>query len=221
MGRAIAIDGPSGAGKSTIARRLAAKLGYIYVDTGAMYRAIALYMLRHEINDTDLEGVTKACEEIRIEIGYTEDLQVVYLNGENVNAWIRTEIVSQMASRFSALPVVREKLLSLQRGLAETADVIMDGRDIGTYVLPNADVKIFLTADSLVRALRRYKEQIEKGVQCTLLEIEADIIQRDERDMNRAVAPLRQAEDAVAVDTSRMDIDEVVTFIEALIRERL
>lgn len=210
MSRNIAIDGPAGAGKSTIARMLAARLGYIYVDTGAMYRAMALYMLNHQVDAEDVQAVTSACEIIDIRIEYRDGVQCVYLNGELVNEAIRTEAVSQMASRISALPVVREKLLDLQRSLAASSDVIMDGRDIGTHVLPNADVKIFLTASSRVRALRRYKELTERNEACTLEAIEAEIIERDNRDMNRSIAPLKQAGDAHLVDTSEMTIEEVV-----------
>lgn len=217
MSRNIAIDGPAGAGKSTIARMLAGQLNYIYVDTGAMYRAMALYMTEENVDVTDPDAVAEACEDMKIDIQYSNGVQQVILNGCNVNDKIRTEKISQMSSRISALPVVREKLLSLQRSLAASADVIMDGRDIGTNVLPNADVKIYLTAGTHVRALRRYKEQTEKGINCRLEDIEQEIILRDERDMNREIAPLRQAEDAVRVDTSDMTIDEVVCYLHQLI----
>lgn len=217
MSRNIAIDGPAGAGKSTIARMLAGQLNYIYVDTGAMYRAMALYMTEENVDVTDPDAVAEACEDMKIDIQYSNGVQQVILNGCNVNDKIRTEEISQMSSRISALPVVREKLLSLQRSLAASADVIMDGRDIGTNVLPNADVKIYLTAGTHVRALRRYKEQTEKGINCRLEDIEQEIILRDERDMNREIAPLRQAEDAVRVDTSDMTIDEVVCYLHQLI----
>lgn len=217
MSRNIAIDGPAGAGKSTIARMLAGQLNYIYVDTGAMYRAMALYMTEENVDVTDPDAVAEACEDMKIDIQYSNGAQQVILNGCNVNDKIRTEKISQMSSRISALPVVREKLLSLQRSLAASADVIMDGRDIGTNVLPNADVKIYLTAGTHVRALRRYKEQTEKGINCRLEDIEQEIILRDERDMNREIAPLRQAEDAVRVDTSDMTIDEVVCYLHQLI----
>lgn len=217
MSRNIAIDGPAGAGKSTIARMLAGQLNYIYVDTGAMYRAMALYMTEENVDVTDPDAVAEACENMKIDIQYSNGAQQVILNGCNVNDKIRTEEISQMSSRISALPVVRGKLLSLQRSLAASADVIMDGRDIGTNVLPNADVKIYLTAGTHVRALRRYKEQTEKGINCRLEDIEQEIILRDERDMNREIAPLRQAEDAVRVDTSDMTIDEVVCYLHQLI----
>ncbi len=221
MGKNIAIDGPAGAGKSTIARMLAGQLNYIYVDTGAMYRAMALYMIEQKVDVTDMQAVTGACEDIVIDIQYRNGAQQVILNGRNVNDYIRTEEVSQMSSRISALSVVRDKLLHLQRSLADASDVIMDGRDIGTHVLPNADVKIYLTASSHVRALRRYKELTEKGTVCTLESIEQEIIERDQRDMSRSIAPLKQAEDAVLVDTSDMNIDEVVSYLNQLIRQSI
>lgn len=208
--KSIAIDGPAGAGKSTIARKVAEKLSFIYVDTGAMYRSMALYFIRHDIAAQDEEKIKTACPDIDVSITYQDGEQQVILNGENVNGLIRTEQVSMMTSDTSKYPVVREKLLSLQRGLAEKENVIMDGRDIGTCVLPNADVKIYLTASAAERARRRYKEQTERGIDCDIKEIERDIIARDEQDMNREVAPLRQAEDAVLVDSSDMTIDEVV-----------
>lgn len=208
--KSIAIDGPAGAGKSTIARKVAEKLSFIYVDTGAMYRSMALYFIRHDIAAQDEEKIAAACPDIDVSITYQDGEQQVILNGENVNGLIRTEQVSMMTSDTSKYPVVREKLLSLQRGLAEKENVIMDGRDIGTCVLPNADVKIYLTASAAERARRRYKEQTERGVDCDIKEIERDIIARDEQDMNREVAPLRQAEDAVLVDSSDMTIDQVV-----------
>ena len=195
--KSIAIDGPAGAGKSTIARKVAEKLSFIYVDTGAMYRSMALYFIRHDIAAQDEEKIAAACPDIDVSIAYQDGEQQVILNGENVNGLIRTEQVSMMTSDTSKYPVVREKLLSLQRGLAEKENVIMDGRDIGTCVLPNADVKIYLTASAAERARRRYKEQTERGVDCDIKEIERDIIARDEQDMNREVAPLRQAEDVL------------------------
>lgn len=221
MSRNIAIDGPAGAGKSTIAKTLAKQLNYIYVDTGAMYRAMALYMLEHEVDISDDEAVRHACEAIHIDIQYENETQYVYLNGRSVNDYIRTEAVSQMSSRISAIPVVRDKLLDLQRSLAEASDVIMDGRDIGTHVLPDADVKIYLTASSRVRALRRYHELTARQEDCTLEDIEQEIIERDTRDMNREVAPLRQADDAERVDTSDMTIDEVVAHLRHLISEKI
>lgn len=211
----IAIDGPAGAGKSTIARLTAGKLGFVYVDTGAMYRAIALYMLRNGVPATDKEAVASAVRDVTITIRYEEDSQRVLLNGEDVSGLIRTEEVGNTASLVSAVPAVREHLLKLQRELAGSTDVIMDGRDIGTCILPNADVKIFLSAISAVRAKRRYKELTEKGETCNLEKIEQDIIKRDEQDANRPIAPLKRAEDAVLIDSSEMTIAEVVGAIFA------
>ena len=213
MGYNVAIDGPAGAGKSTIAKRLAKKLGFIYVDTGAMYRAMAYYFLQHNIDAKDENAIAAACPDVDVTITYENGEQQVLLNGENVNGVIRNEEVGNMASSTSVYPVVRKKLVELQRQLAKSADVIMDGRDIGTCVLPDAQVKIYLTASSATRAKRRYDELTEKGVSCDLAEIEKDIIDRDYRDMHRETSPLRQAEDAVLVDSSEMNIDEVVDAI--------
>lgn len=209
MSFCVAIDGPAGAGKSTIARLVAGKMNLVYVDTGAMYRAMALFMLREKVSRDDPECISRKCEEADITIKYENGEQVVYLNGENVNSLLRTEEVSNMASVSSAQKAVRIKLVSLQKQLAKTTDVIMDGRDIGTCVLPDADVKIYLTANSSVRAKRRFDELQAKGEKCSLAEIEKDIIDRDYRDMHREEAPLRQAEDAILVDTSEMTIEEV------------
>ena len=213
MSMNIAIDGPAGAGKSTIAKRLAKKLGFIYVDTGAMYRAMAYYFLQHNIDAKDENAIAAACPDVDVTITYENGEQQVLLNGENVNGVIRNEEVGNMASSTSVYPVVCKKLVELQRQLAKSADVIMDGRDIGTCVLPDAQVKIYLTASSATRAKRRYDELTEKGVSCDLAEIEKDIIDRDYRDMHRETSPLRQAEDAVLVDSSEMNIDEVVDAI--------
>lgn len=209
----IAIDGPAGAGKSTIAKLVAKEKGYIYVDTGAMYRAMAIHFLKKGIQPEKTDKVAAACEDADVTIGYEDGVQQVYLNGENVTAQLRTEEVGNMASKTSAIPKVREKLLELQRGLARTRDVIMDGRDIGTNILPNADVKIYLTASVETRAKRRYDELTEKGISCDYEEIKKDIRDRDERDMNRETAPLCQAEDAILVDSSDMGIEEVVRTI--------
>lgn len=209
----IAIDGPAGAGKSTIAKMVAKKLGFIYVDTGAMYRAIALYLLRAHVDRHDEQAVAEAVKGAKITIRYQEGTQQVLLNGEDVSGLIRTEEVGNTASAVSVYPAVRAHLLELQRNLAASADVLMDGRDIGTCILPNADTKIFLTASSRVRAMRRYKELTEKGEMCNLDEIEQDIIERDARDMNRAIAPLKQAEDALLLDSSDMTIEEVIQAI--------
>ena len=213
MSMNIAIDGPAGAGKSTIAKRLAKKLGFIYVDTGAMYRAMAYYFLQHNIDAKDENAIAAACPDVDVTITYANGEQQVLLNGENVNGVIRNEKVGNMASSTSVYPMVRKKLVELQRQLAKSSDVIMDGRDIGTCVLPDAQVKIYLTASSATRAKRRYDELTEKGVSCDLAEIEKDIIDRDYRDMHRETSPLRQAEDAVLVDSSEMNIDEVVDAI--------
>ena len=209
----VAIDGPAGAGKSTIAKQIAKRMGLIYVDTGAMYRAMALYMIREKVNPGDSDAIVRKCEETHITIRYENGEQVVLLNGENVNAFLRTEEVGNMASAIAPRKEVRAKLVRLQRELAATSDVIMDGRDIGTCVLPDADVKIYLTASSAVRAKRRYDELTAKGEECDLAKIEADIIERDERDMTREESPLRQAEDAVLVDSSDMTIEEVIQAI--------
>ena len=217
----IAIDGPAGAGKSTIAKKVAEKKSYIYVDTGAMYRAMALYLIRCGVDREDTDAISAKCKEPDITIEYRDGVQVVLLNGENVNDYLRTSQVSDMASRSSAVPAVRDKLLELQRGLARKANVVMDGRDIGTVVLPDAQVKIFLTASVAVRANRRHLENIEKGLESNLDELTAQIIERDERDMNRPVAPLRQADDAVLVDTSNLTIEEVAEKILSIIDEKI
>nr|WP_295266396.1 (d)CMP kinase [uncultured Blautia sp.] len=216
----IAIDGPAGAGKSTIARRVAKELSFIYVDTGAMYRAMALYLLRREVNRDDTEQIGNICQDAEISIEYQNGEQIVLLNGENVNSYLRTEEVGNMASVSSAVPRVREKLLSLQRKLAGDMSVVMDGRDIGTTILPGADVKIYLTASSLTRAKRRYLELQEKGTVCNLDEIQKDIEERDQRDMNREISPLRQAEDAVLVDSSDLTIQQVVDRILQIFRSK-
>ena len=213
MGYNIAIDGPAGAGKSTIAKKIAKELGYVYVDTGAMYRALAIHFLKHGLKPEDTEGIKKACENAVVTLQYEDGVQQVYLNGENVTAMLRQEEVGNMASVSSAIPEVRAQLLELQRDLAKEQDVVMDGRDIGTNILPNADVKVYLTASVEERARRRYKELQEKGVACNLDEIAHDIEERDTRDMNREIAPLKQAEDATFVDSSDMSIEEVVEAI--------
>lgn len=217
----IAIDGPAGAGKSTIAKAVAARKNYIYVDTGAMYRAMALFILRKGIDPDDAEGISNTCGEADISIEYRDGAQVVLLGGENVNDKIRTPKVSDMASRTSVNGDVRRKLVELQQKLAREQNVVMDGRDIGTVVLPDARVKIYLTASVDVRADRRYKELIEKGEEADLDEIRDQIRERDERDMNRDISPLRQADDAVLVDTSDLTIDEVADKILAIIDEKI
>ena len=209
----IAVDGPAGAGKSTIAKQVAKKKGIIYVDTGAMYRAMALFMIREKVDPTNQEAIIAKCDEADVTLGQEDGQQVVFLNGENVNGLIRTEVVGNMASTISVIGKVRENLVAKQQKLAETTDLIMDGRDIGTCVLPNANLKIYLTASSEVRAKRRYDELVAKGQECDLAQIKADIEERDYRDMHREISPLKQADDAILVDTSYMTIDEVVAKI--------
>lgn len=218
MGYNIAIDGPAGAGKSTIAKLVAKKKGYVYVDTGALYRALAVYFLDKGIQAGETEKIIKACESAEVTIRYEEGLQQVYLNGENVTARLRSEEVGNMASKSSSVPEVRAKLLELQRNLAGEQDVVMDGRDIGTCVLPDADVKVYLTASVETRAKRRFDELSEKGISCDFDEIAKDIAERDQRDMTRETAPLKQAEDAHLVDSSDMSIEEVVSAVISLCR---
>ena len=216
----IAIDGPAGAGKSTIARRLAAGLGFIYVDTGAMYRAMAYSFMLKNADPSDAAEISRLCGEADITLTYEEGEQHVWLNGQDVTSHLRTEAVGNMTSVISVNGDVRHKLVWLQQKLAQTENVVMDGRDIGTCVLPDAFLKIYLTASSHTRALRRYKELTDKKIPCNIEEIEAYIIERDHRDMNREISPLRQAEDAVLVDSSDMTIDEVVNTILGLFQER-
>lgn len=216
MSYQIAIDGPAGAGKSTIAKRIAKEKGFIYVDTGAMYRAMAYFLLKENVASDDRETVDRKCEEADITISYENGEQVVRLNGENVNGVIRTEEVGNMASSAGKYPKVRERLTLLQKELAAKNNVVMDGRDIGTCVLPDADVKVYLTASAGVRAKRRFDELTAKGESCDIDKIEEDIIKRDEQDMNREISPLKQAEDAVLLDSSDMGIEEVVQAILAL-----
>ena len=219
MSYQIAIDGPAGAGKSTIARKLAKEKAFIYVDTGAMYRAMAYFFLQEKVKPDDLAAIEKKCREADITICYENGEQVVLLNGKNVNGVIRTEEVGNMTSSWvSKNPMVRERLTALQKELARTNNVVMDGRDIGTCVLPDADVKVYLTASAAVRAKRRFDELAAKGTACDIEQIEKDIIVRDRQDMNREIAPLRQAEDAVLLDSSDMTIDEVVAAILDLCR---
>ena len=213
MSHNVAIDGPAGAGKSTIAKRIARRLGYIYVDTGAMYRAMAYYLIQNQVDAADQEAIAAACQHADISICYQDGEQVVLLNGENVNAYLRTEAVGNMASVSSAVPEVRKKLVELQQKLARETNVVMDGRDIGTVVLPDADVKVYLTASVETRAKRRFLELQEKGEPTDLAKIAADIEDRDYRDMHRETTPLKQAKDAVLVDSSEMNIDEVVDAI--------
>ncbi len=215
----LAIDGPAGAGKSTIAKRIAKELGFIYVDTGAMYRAMALHFLRNQIDAAQSDKIEKACKDVNVTIEYKDGEQLVILNGENVNGLIRTEEVGNMASATSVNKEVRLKLVELQQKLAKQENVVMDGRDIGTYVLPNADLKVYLTATSKERARRRWAELKSRGIAADMDLIEKDIMERDHRDMTREFAPLKQAEDAVFLDCSHMTIDEVVNKIISYIRK--
>ena len=212
----IAIDGPAGAGKSSIAKALSKKLGFVYIDTGAMYRAVALFFLENGIKDSSDNEIDKLLDKLDINIKYTDGEQRVFLNNVDVSDKLRQEEIGKLASRFSAVKSVRKKLVALQRKLAKKENVIMDGRDIGTVVLPNADLKIYLSAGSKVRAKRRYLELIEKGFDRAALDekaIENEIIKRDEADMNREISPLKKAEDAYCLDTSDMTFDEVVSKI--------
>lgn len=209
MSYQIAIDGPAGAGKSTIAKIVAAKKGFIYVDTGAMYRAMAIFLLENKVDVNDEASVSEICQKANVELKFSDGTQQVYLNGRNVTSMLRTEEVGNAASTSSKYAKVRERLTVLQKKIAEENSVVMDGRDIGTVVLPNANVKIFLTASSAVRAKRRYDELLAKGQEADLKKIEEDIVKRDEQDSSRANAPLKQAEDAYLVDSSDLSIDEV------------
>ena len=217
--RAVAIDGPAGAGKSTIAKLVSKKLNYIYVDTGAMYRAIGLYLIKNNISADDEKGIDKAIADADISIDYIDSVQHVYIDGEDVTDKLRTEQVGNMASSCSIYLSVREKLVSLQRDIAKKQNVVMDGRDIATKVLPNADTKIYLTASVDTRAERRYKELKEKNTICDIEIIKKDIEDRDYRDMHRKNSPLVQAEDAMLIDSSNMSIDEVVDKILELVKK--
>ncbi len=213
----IAIDGPAGAGKSTIAKMLAAKLGYIYVDTGAMYRAMGYYFTTQGIAKSDKVAMSARCKEANVELTYVDGVQQVILNGVNVNDKIRTEEAGLMASACAKVKEVRLQLVALQQALAQKENVVMDGRDIGTAVLPDADLKVYLTASVETRAKRRYDELVNRGVACDLKEVEKDIIARDHQDMNRDISPLCQAKDAALVDTSNMTIDEVINHMCQLV----
>ena len=220
MGYSVAIDGPAGAGKSTIAKKIAKEMSFIYVDTGAMYRAMALFLIRNNVGADEKEKIEEICKEAKITIEYRDGEQVVLLDGENVNGLIRTEEVGNMASASSVNGEVRKKLVALQQELAKSAEVIMDGRDIGTCVLPDAICKIYLTASVETRALRRLNELQEKGMAADLEVIKKDIADRDYRDMNRDVSPLKQADDAVLVDSSDMGIEEVTEKIISIFKEK-
>ena len=221
MGINIAIDGPSGAGKSTLARKLAEKLNYIYVDTGALYRTIGLYTLRKGVDPQDTAAVEELLPEVEVGLRFVESEQHVYLNGEDVSSEIRVHEVSQYASLVSAIPAVRQYLFETQQSMAKKFNVIMDGRDIGTVVLPNAEVKIFLTASPEVRARRRYNELLQRGQNVDFEQVLADVIKRDEQDMNRPVAPLKPAEDSIIIDTSEFTFDESLAVLYKTIKERI
>ena len=220
MGFNVAIDGPAGAGKSTVAKMISKEMNFIYVDTGAMFRAIGIYFLRNNVSPEDNAAVAEAVKKIDVGIVYENGAQQVLLNGENVTGELRTQEVGDMASRASVNPDVRNALLELQRKLARENDVVMDGRDIGTVVLPQADLKIYLTASSRIRAERRVGELKEKGIEADLDVTEKEIIERDNRDMNREVAPLKQADDAILVNTDDMDAETVCKTIMDYIKER-
>ncbi|MDD3277438.1 MAG: (d)CMP kinase [Lachnospiraceae bacterium] len=216
----IAIDGPAGAGKSTIAKKVAKQLEFIYVDTGAMYRTMALYCIRQKLNLEDEKVIAEACRDISVDIRYIQGEQQMLLNGENVSSQIRTEQVGNAASTVSAYQSVRQKLTQLQKNLASSQNVVMDGRDIGTAVLPDAQIKIYLTASARTRALRRLKDLKDRGMSGELSVIEADINERDHRDMTREISPLCQAEDALLIDSSQMTAEEVTTEIIKIYEER-
>ncbi len=215
----VAIDGPAGAGKSTIARAAAKELGFLYADTGALYRAVACYMMSR-VDPADASAVVPLLDEVSVELKFAEGEQRVFLNGEDVSDRIRTPEVSVHASEVSQIPQVRQFLFSLQQDLAKTNSIVMDGRDIGTVVLPHAAVKIFLTADPEVRARRRFRELTEKGLEVTFEEVLADVVKRDDADMHRAVSPLRQAADAVRVDTTDCSLEESIARVIRVIREK-
>ena len=217
----IAIDGPSGAGKSTIARMVAGRLGYLYVDTGALYRTIALFFLRHGVDVEDGAAVGQALGQIQVELRYRDGEQQVFLNGENVNGEIRGDDISQMAAAVSPLPVVREFLLGLQRDMAKKDNVVMDGRDIGTVVLPEAEVKIYLTASAVQRAKRRCDEYRAKGIACDYEELLNSVMERDLKDTTRAISPLRQAEDAELIDTTYNTLEESVNLITDYVTRKI
>ncbi len=220
MSIAVAIDGPAGAGKSTIARAAAKALGFIYVDTGALYRSIGLNALRNGVDLADVNAVESSLEGMKVELSFdSEGSQIVLLNGEDVSSLIRTPEVSMSASKVSAVPAVRAFLLDLQRNMAKTQSVIMDGRDIGTVVLPNAEVKIFLTASPEIRAKRRFDELIEKGQEVKYEDVLADVIERDYNDSHREIAPLKPAEDSKLADTSGLTLEESIELIINIIKE--
>ncbi len=217
----VAIDGPAGAGKSTVARAAAQKLGYIYVDTGALYRAVGVYCLRNSIVTTDVDGVGAILKDITVELKFIDGVQHVFLNGDDVSTEIRLPEASMAASNVSAIPSVRAFLFDLQRDIAAKNNCLMDGRDIGTVVLPNAQVKIFLTADPEERAMRRYKELIEKGSNVTFEEVLEDLKVRDYNDSHREIAPLKPAEDSIIVNTTGMTLEESIATIVKTVEEKI
>ncbi len=217
----VAIDGPAGAGKSTVARAAAKELGYIYVDTGALYRAVGVYCLRKDITTTDVDGVSEILGDITVELKFIDGVQHVFLNGDDVSTEIRLPEASMAASNVSAIPAVRAFLFDLQRDIAAKNNCIMDGRDIGTVVLPNAQVKIFLTADDTERAMRRYKELQEKGSTVTYQEVLDDLRVRDYNDSHREIAPLKPAEDSVIVNTTGYTLEESIAKIVNTVKEKL
>ncbi len=221
MGINVAIDGPSGAGKSTLSKELAKKLGYIYVDTGALYRTVGLAVLNAKVDYSDVKSVQSLLPEIQVDLKYIGKDQHVYLDGADVSDQIRLHEVSEYASKVSAIPAVRAYLFEMQQKLARENDIVMDGRDIGTVVLPNADVKIFLTASAEVRAKRRYNELIERGQEVAYEQVLADVVARDYQDMNREIAPLRPAEDSITVDTSELTFEESLDLLFKTITENL
>lgn len=217
----VAVDGPAGAGKSSVSKAVAKSLGYTYIDTGAMYRAVALFAINNGIDaKNETEKLVSRLNEVEIDIKYTDEGQQIYLLGENVSKRIREEDVSVGASNVAVIPEVRKKLVELQRKMAESTNVIMDGRDICSYVLPNADVKIFLTASAESRAKRRYDELCGKGIECDFEKIKADMEYRDKNDSQRTVAPLKKADDATLIDTTEYDFDGVVKLVKDLILEK-
>ncbi len=216
----VAIDGPAGAGKSSVAKRVAKDMGYVYIDTGAMYRTVAVWAIENNIDYmTDKDSLISRLDDIKIDIAYEDDMQKMYLNGRDVSTRIRKNDASMGASAVATIPEVRVFLVRMQQEMGKKGGVIMDGRDIGTHVLPNAELKIYLTASVDERARRRYAEYIEKRIECELEAIKEDVIKRDYNDMNRAASPLRQAEDAILVDTTDKDFDETVEIIRGLIRK--
>lgn len=217
----IAVDGPAGAGKSTVSKGVAKEFGFIYVDTGALYRTLGLGIIRNGVDSDNEEKISEYLKTVSVDIKYVNGEQRVFLNNEDVSDFIRTNEISMMASKISAKGIVREFLLDLQRGLAKTNNVIMDGRDIGTVVLPNATLKIFLTADAEDRAMRRYKELIEKGEKVEFDDILADVNKRDYNDSHREIAPLKQADDAILVDTTGNDLQQSIDLLKGIIKEKL